>query len=78
MQTQMWRSSWSGPRGYSNWAYTSVAYSDYVSEDWGIGCNNGKGTYTYYPVMKGWSATIGTGPTVKSSNSLRYDCGTTP
>lgn len=52
--------------------------SSYIHEYWGLDCNNGHGTYTYYPVAQGYASAIGWGPKVKTRNSLRYDCGTSP
>jgi hypothetical protein len=76
--SQMWRSSWSGPRGYSSWGYTGWTISNPVSDNWSIGCNNGHGYYDYYPVMYGDNAYVGQGPTIRSANQLNHvDCGPT-
>ncbi len=76
VSTQMWRSSWSGPRGYSAWVSshtTSAAVLGPIC--WNVYCNNGKGYYDYYPVVQGYASRLGWGPTVRTSNSLHYDCG---
>lgn len=76
----MWRSSWSGPRGYSSWStYPSggLSYANVITTYWYLGCNNGKGYYDYYPVVEGYATNIGTGPKVRSDNQLNHqDCGT--
>jgi len=82
MSTQMWRSSWSGPRGYGGWAWyppKRLASQSYISENWTIACNNGKGYYDYYPVMQGYASNIGSGPVIRSANQFNHqDCGPTP
>lgn len=81
MKTQMWRSSWSGPRGYSSWAYYPAKglYSrSKISRNWTIACHNGKGYYNYYPVMQGYASSLGSGPVIRSANQLNHqDCGPT-
>lgn len=76
LETQMWRSSWSGPRGYNNWHDTGASANSFIDYGWSTDCNDGGGTYTYYPVMKGYASGIGTGPTTRSNNDLRKGCGT--
>jgi len=82
MKTQMWRSSWSGPRGYGSWAYypaSGLASQRSISRNWTIACNNGKGYYDYYPVMQGYASSLGSGPVIRSGNQLNHqDCGPTP
>jgi hypothetical protein len=81
MKTQMWRSSYSGPRGYTSWAYypASGLYSrSSISQNWTIACNNGRGYYDYYPVMQGYASSLGSGPVIRSGNQLNHqDCGPT-
>ena len=77
--TQMWRSSWSGPRGYGNWAATALTAANIKTYYRNIACNSGKGKYVYYPVMQGYATNIGWGPEVKSAYSLgKFDCETEP
>ncbi|MFE7774478.1 hypothetical protein ACFU5O_11340 [Streptomyces sp. NPDC057445] len=76
LQTQMWRSSWSGPRGYNNWRSSRSTTNNFIDYGWSSDCNDGGGTYTYYPVMKGYASGIGWGPTTRSDNELRKGCGT--
>ncbi|MEU5438444.1 hypothetical protein AB0G73_34540 [Streptomyces sp. NPDC020719] len=76
LQTQMWRSSWSGPRGYNNWHSTGLTTSNFIDFGWSTDCNDGGGTYTYYPVMQGYASGIGWGPKTRSNNDLRKGCGT--
>ncbi|MFH0520963.1 hypothetical protein ACHBTE_27765 [Streptomyces sp. M41] len=76
LQTQMWRSSWSGPRGYHDWRGTRSTTNQFIDYGWSSDCNDGGGTYTYYPVMKGYASGIGWGPTTRSDNELRKGCGT--
>ncbi|MBB5122084.1 hypothetical protein AF335_08580 [Streptomyces eurocidicus] len=76
LQTQMWRSSWSGPRGYNNWHGTDATSNNFIDFGWSSDCNDGGGTYTYYPVMQGYASGIGWGPTTRSNNDLRKGCGT--
>lgn len=82
MKTQMWRSSWSGPRGYGSWAYypaKGLASQRSISRNWTLACNNGKGYYDYYPVMQGYASSLGSGPVIRSDNQLNHqDCGPTP
>ena len=78
MATQMWHSSYSGPRGYGGWAYDGPSPNSFISQNWSIGCNYGTGYYTYYPVMYGWATNVGQGPTIRSDNQLNAHCGTTP
>lgn len=77
-RTQMWRSSWSGPRGYGNWSqWTPWTVGSFVSRHWNIACGGG-GTYDYYPVVVGTSSVIGSSPAVRSDNHEREPCGTSP
>ncbi|WP_158717032.1 hypothetical protein [Streptomyces rimosus] len=76
LQTQMWRSSWSGPRGYNNWHGTGLTSRSFIDYGWSTDCNDGGGTYTYYPVMQGYASGIGWGPKTRSDNELRKGCGT--
>jgi hypothetical protein len=76
LQTQMWRSSWSGPRGYNNWHGTGLTSNSFIDYGWSTDCNDGGGTYTYYPVMQGYASGIGWGPKTRSNNDLRKGCGT--
>ncbi|MER5386303.1 hypothetical protein ABT040_39735 [Streptomyces sp. NPDC002688] len=76
LQTQMWRSSWSGPRGYNNWHGTGLTSNSFIDYGWSTDCNDGGGTYTYYPVMQGYASGIGWGPKTRSDNELRKGCGT--
>ena len=75
-QTQMWRSSWSGPRGYNNWHGTGLSSSSFIDYGWSTDCDDGGGTYTYYPVMQRYASGIGWGPKTRSDNDLRKGCGT--
>ncbi|MEG3626619.1 hypothetical protein [Streptomyces poriticola] len=75
IRTQMWRSSWSGPRGYTPWHQTPKTTKSYIDYGWSADCNDGGGTYTYYPVMKG-VASFGSSPTTRADNELRKNCGT--
>ncbi|MGW2570868.1 hypothetical protein [Streptomyces sp. NPDC001537] len=75
IRTQMWRSSWSGPRGYTPWHQTPTKTSSYIDYGWSADCDDGGGTYTYYPVMVG-VASFGSSPTTRSDNDLRKNCGT--
>lgn len=76
LKTQLWRSSWSGPRGYSSWAYSSLTWSTQLGPIyWSVGCHVHGGYYDYYPVMQGTSA-FGSGPVVRSGNTLtQQPCG---
>jgi hypothetical protein len=78
LKTQLWRSSWSGPRGYSGWGITSDTSSTQLGPiSWGINCNSGKGYYDYYAVVQG-HASFGYGPQVRSDNTLTSrNCGPT-
>ncbi|MFI1800569.1 hypothetical protein ACH427_24880 [Streptomyces sp. NPDC020379] len=76
LQTQMWRSSWSGPRGYNNWHGTGLTSNQFIDFGWSTDCHDGGGTYTYYPVMQGYASGIGWGPKTRSNNDLREGCGT--
>lgn len=76
LETQMWRSSWSGPRGYHDWRGTRSTTNSFIDYGWSSDCNDGGGTYTYYPVMKGYASGIGWGPTTRADNELRKGCGT--
>lgn len=76
-RTQMWRSSWSGPRGYGGWGTTAFTTDYHQSAKWTVRCGNG-GTYDYYPVVEGYASAIGYSPTVRSDNQLRRQCGTSP
>lgn len=58
----MWHSSWSGPRGYNNWHGTGLTSYSFIDYGWSTDCNDGGGTYTYYPVMQGYASGIGWGP----------------
>lgn len=79
INTQLWRSSWSGPRGYGSWAQSRESVDEYINEYWGINCNAGHGYYDYYPVMRGYASGIGSGPTLRSNNQLNQkNCGTGP
>ena len=77
VSTQLWRSSWSGPRGYSGW----VTYPDqpttnsYFSTYFYVRCNHERGFYDYYPVADGWSEGAGRAPRVNPGYQLREDCG---
>ncbi|WP_439033251.1 hypothetical protein [Gordonia terrae] len=77
VSTQLWRSSWSGPRGYSGW----VTYPDqpttnsYFSSYFYVRCNHERGFYDYYPVADGWSEGAGRAPRVNPGYQLREDCG---
>jgi hypothetical protein len=74
--TQMWRSSYSGPRGYGSWAYSAHSSGTFISQNWTISCNWEHGKYNYYPVMYGWATAAGQGPTIRSDNTLdNTDCG---
>lgn len=76
LKTQLWRSSWSGPRGYSAWSYTSLTWSTQLGPIyWSIICHVHAGYYDYYPVMQGTSS-FGSGPVVRSANTLtQQPCG---
>jgi hypothetical protein len=74
--SQMWRSSWSGPRGYNNWHGTGLTSNSFIDYGWSTDCNDGGGTYTYYLVMQGYASGIGWGPKPRSNNDLRKGCGT--
>ncbi|MFF7982011.1 hypothetical protein ACFZDK_23260 [Streptomyces sp. NPDC007901] len=76
LQTQMWRSLWSGPRGYDNWHGTGLTSNSFIDYGWSTDCNDGGGTYTYCPVMQGYVSGIGWGPKTRSNNDLRKGCGT--
>ncbi|MFI6475433.1 hypothetical protein ACIBL5_34960 [Streptomyces sp. NPDC050516] len=65
LQTQMWRSSWSGPRGYNDWHGTGSTTNRFIDYGWSTDCNGG-GTYTYYPVMQGYASGIGWGSKTRS------------
>ena len=76
VSTQMWRSSWSGPRGYSAWVSSHTTSAAVLGPIyWNVYCNNGKGYYDYYPVVQGYASRLGWGPTVRTSNDFHYDCG---
>jgi hypothetical protein len=81
-KTQLWRSSWSGPRGYTSWGYDpgggSLSSQSTIGEEWGTPCDTSGGYYDYYPVISGYATNIGTGPTVRSENQLDLYCGTAP
>ncbi|MET4668862.1 hypothetical protein ABID94_001725 [Streptomyces sp. PvR018] len=76
IETQMWRSSWSGPRGYDVWHGTKSTTKSFIDYGWSVDCNDGGGTYTYYPVMKGFATGVGSSPTTRADNELRKNCGT--
>ncbi|WP_329127246.1 hypothetical protein [Streptomyces sp. NBC_01465] len=76
LKTQMWRNSWSGQRGYSGWATTGSTASSFIDYRWSSDCNDGGGTYTYYPVVQSYASGIGWAPTTRSDNELRHGCGT--
>ncbi|MFD3647509.1 hypothetical protein ACFWVT_10585 [Streptomyces cyaneofuscatus] len=76
IETQMWRSSWSGPRGYDIWRKTKSTTKSFIDYGWSVDCNDGGGTYTYYPVMKGFATGVGSSPTTRADNELRKNCGT--
>ena len=76
LQTQMWRSSWSGPRGYNDWHGTGLTSNSFIDYGWSTDCDDGGGTYTYYPVMQDYASGIGWGPKTRSDNELRKRCGT--
>ncbi|MGH3155469.1 MAG: hypothetical protein ACRDNF_02665, partial [Streptosporangiaceae bacterium] len=42
MSTQMWRSSYRGPVGYSGWSSTPEQTVDFISRNWDIGCDYGQ------------------------------------
>lgn len=73
-RTQLWRSSWSGPRGYTYWWYTPWTRDSDQPRTWNARCGSG-GTYTYHPVVQG-EATYGNGPILRSNNELIRSCGT--
>ena len=76
LQTQIWRSSWSGPRGYTTWTTSGTTTSSYLRQGWTSNCNNGGGSYDYYGVMQGYATAIGWGPKVRSANTLNhFNCG---
>ncbi|WP_055524201.1 hypothetical protein [Streptomyces graminilatus] len=77
IETQMWRGSWSGPRGYDVWHATRPTTNSFIDYGWSVDCNDGGGTYTYYPVMKGLVTGVGSSPTTRADNELRKNCGTT-
>ncbi|MYX18423.1 hypothetical protein GTY67_34305 [Streptomyces sp. SID8374] len=77
IETQMWRSSWSGPRGYDIWRKSKSTANSFIDYGWSVDCNDGGGTYTYYPVMKGFATGVGSSPTTRADNELRKNCGTT-
>lgn len=72
---QYLRSSWSGPRGYSDWSVSSSSRPPVEDLDWSVGCGSG-GTYDYsqwaYPETNQFS-----GGNVTSQNTYRTSCGTT-
>ncbi|MEE1733741.1 hypothetical protein PUR33_31935 [Streptomyces sp. BE282] len=76
IETQMWRSSWSGPRGYDVWHGTKSTTKSFIDYGWSVDCNDGGGTYTYYRVMKGFATGVGSSPTTRADNELRKNCGT--
>lgn len=76
IETQMWRSSWSGPRGYDVWHGTKSTTKSFIDYGWSVDCNDGGGTYTYYLVMKGFATGVGSSPTTRADNELRKNCGT--
>ncbi|MGW3913032.1 hypothetical protein ACWEBX_16135 [Streptomyces sp. NPDC005070] len=76
LQSQMWRSSWSGPRGYNDGHGTGLTSNSFIDYGWSTDCNDGGGTDTYYPVMQGDASGIGWGPKTRSDNELRKGCGT--
>jgi len=79
IHTQIFRSSWSGPRGYGAWAYTPTTSSSTLDYNWTIGCHSGGGYYNYYAVMYGYASGIGSSPATRSNNTLNSrNCGTGP
>lgn len=79
MATQMLRSSYRGYIGYGGWAYSRHSSSSFISENWSIGCNYGKGEYNYFPQMYGWSVGTGQGPAIRSDNEIDgAHCGPNP
>jgi hypothetical protein len=80
LKTQLWRSSWSGPRGYGSWVYSDVTFGTQLGPlYWSIKCHVHAGYYDYYPVMRGYNTAGGWGPTVRSSRSVRHQpCGPGP
>lgn len=76
-RTQLWRSSWSGLRGYSSWVWTGWTVASFQSQQWNIACGGG-GTYDYFPVVQGTSSVIGSSPIVRADNHEREPCGTSP
>ncbi|MGI8447923.1 MAG: hypothetical protein ACR2MP_12240 [Streptosporangiaceae bacterium] len=81
MRTQMWRSSWSGWRGYGAWTPDTPSpptSASYIFDNWTLGCGSG-GKYDYTAAMSGWASQIGRGPNIRAANTLRqYYCGTSP
>ncbi len=76
LRTQLWRSSWSGPRGYDSWSsWTKPSGNSIIDWGWSADCSDGGGTYVYYPVMQGKATGVGQGPTLRSQNSLKENCG---
>ncbi len=75
IRTQMWRSSWSGPRGYNAWTTSQPTTNAFTNWGWSTDCNWGNGTYDYYPVMQGYATGVGYGPILRSNNQLTENCG---
>ena len=81
-KTQIWRSSWSGPRGYSPWIlYPSVSaglyYGPELTVNWSVGCSLGGGYYDYNGVAQGYASQLGWSVVVQSTNKLsQLNCGT--
>ena len=74
---QVWRSSWSGPRGYSAWGNSATTTAPYQDIYWNTRCHWGGGTYDYYGVIQGYASQLGWGPQVMAENTLRKPCGDT-
>jgi len=76
-EQQFWRSSWSGPRGYSAWQSSSYSGSPTQDLHWFTRCNVGNGSYDYeqvaYPIINQVS---NSGGKVRSQNLLKHqNCG---
>ena len=80
LSTQIRRSSWRGLLNYTNWSTypEEPSPNPYISSYWTVGCNWEHGFYDYVGIIKGWAEGVGSGPTVRTENTIEQaDCGPT-
>jgi hypothetical protein len=76
MSTQLWRSSYRGPLGYSSWVISHGYLEDFIDQTWKDNCNWDTGNYKYNSAGQGWAEGIGFGPIITSPNFVNTaNCG---